>query len=79
MYYDEQGNPKLNSNELLDVMDALPLTIRSYEISDYIVYVDHEKGYAKLKFPSNAVNAFNVVSISIKIRVEIPNNEQPSR
>lgn len=75
MYYDEQGKPKLNSSELLDVMDALPLTIRSYEISDYIVYVDHDKGYAKLKFPSNAVNAFNVMSISIKVKVEIPKDE----
>ena len=75
MYYDEQGKPKLNSSELLDVMDALPLTIRSYEISDYIVYVDHDKGYAKLKFPANAVNAFNVMSISIKVKVEIPKDE----
>ena len=75
MYYDDQGKPKLNSAELLDVMDALPLSIRSYEISDYIVYIDHEKGYAKLKFPSNALNAFNVCSISIKIKVEIPQDE----
>lgn len=75
MYYDEQENPKLNSSELLDVMDALPLTIRSYEISDYIVYVDHDKGYAKLKFPANAVDAFNVMSISIKVKVEIPKDE----
>lgn len=75
MYYDDQGKPKLNSAELLDVMDALPLSIRSYEISDYIVYIDHEKGYAKLKFPSNALNAFNVCSISIKVKVEVPQNE----
>lgn len=75
MYYDDQGKPKLNSAELLDVMDALPLSIRSYEISDYIVYIDHEKGYAKLKFPSNALNAFNVCSISIKIKVEVPQDE----
>ena len=75
MYYDEQGKPKLNSSELLDVMDALPLTVRSYEISDYIAYVDHEKGYAKLKFPANAIDAFNVCSISIKVKVEVPDNE----
>lgn len=75
MYYDDQGKPKLNSAELLDVMDALPLSIRSYEISDYIVYIDHEKGYAKLKFPSNALNAFNVCSISIKVKVEVPQDE----
>ena len=72
MYYNEDGKPKLSSAELLDVMDALPLNIRSYEISDYIVYVDNEKGIAKLKFPSNALNAFNVCSISIKVKVEIP-------
>lgn len=75
MYYDEQGKPKLSSAELLDVMDAIPLSIRSYEISDYIVYIDHEKGYVKLKFPSNALNAFNVCSISIKVKVEIPQDE----
>ena len=75
MYYDEQGKPKLSSSELLDVMDALPLTIRSYEISDYIVYVDTDKGYAKLKFPANAIDAFNIVGISIKVKVEIPDNE----
>ena len=75
MYYDEQGKPKLSSAELLDVMDAVPLSIRSYEISDYIVYVDPDKGYAKLKFPSNTINAFNVCSISIKVKVEIPQNE----
>ena len=73
MYYDEQGKLKLSSSELLDVIDALPLAIRSYEISDYIVYVDREKGYAKLKFPAKALSAFNVLGISIKVKVEVPN------
>ena len=73
MYYNDDGKLELSSSELLDVIDAVPLAIRSYEINNYIVYVDKEKGCAKLKFPNSCLShLFNVVSISVKIKVEVP-------